>query len=366
MQYIITLEYIFYPFLSKTWDSFDNFDDPVEKTVTNQIYENICITVSGLLKKNEEKYINYCKKIVRNYNLLCGDPNKCKPQSSYCNDLNNWLCNSMKKEKFDSNFISKLFGTIRFLSNNYVLKENTCPYSSYDEDYLEPTNIIILNIFQSNMDIIKKILEENNDSISCSCQMFVINGANIYKDMNDKYCSNDKANITENIKTCSYLKTFMMTYNLYLYNVSSIKHKIPSLTSAKTINTIRCTSHDDIKVQEIENRASILRADEDIKFVGNKLSDTISALQYSETNNLNSSLINILPTILVTIVAVSSFLFLFYKFTPIGKFFRSTQATKRTKEIYSGGEDNELLYHIPGNMNSNSYNQRYDIAYGNM
>ncbi|GAW84547.1 variable surface protein [Plasmodium gonderi] len=343
-----------YPFLKETWNLFEELDETVEIKLQNKIYEDICNGVALILKQHDKKYIDFCKKLVRNYNLLCNNPGECKIKPSYCNDLNNWLYYYIKKENLDGEIFSNFFNDIIRQSKFYAPQNRMCLYS-YDTNYSEPNKIVMLNIFESNISVIISVLKGQYDVMKCYCQEFVKEIVQIYKTMNEKYCRNGNGTIEKNVSTCSKLRTFSSLYTGYIYNEESMKSILPSLTSNNNIEFMSCESNVEEKKLQLENEMSALTQ-----------VYTKNELQEFEHQSSNIPTINIIPTVLSIIGGILSFFMLSYKFTPIGNMFRSKKRVKKIKSIYDRDEEKELFYHTPDKANIYSYNKRYEIAYGRL
>ncbi|GAW84486.1 variable surface protein [Plasmodium gonderi] len=355
----ITILSRIYPFLRKTWKLFEDLDETVETRLENVIYQNICTPVTVILRLHDKKYTDFCKKLIRNYNLLCNNPSECKINPSYCKDLNNWLYYYIKKENLDGEIFNNFFNYIISYSKMYAPENKMCLYS-YDTNYIEPLKVLMLNIFESNISEIKVVLEGPHDIMKCYCQEFVKKMVQIYRSMNSEYCSNGNETKDKNMRICSVLRTFSSLYTIYLYNKESMKSILPSLTSENNIEFISCESSVEEKKLQLENEISTLTQ-----------IDTKNKHQEFEYHSSNITIINILPTFLSIIGGLSFFFMLSYKvhimhFTPIGNIFRSKKRVKKVKSIYDGVEQKELLYHTQDNENINSYNHRYDIAYAKL
>ncbi|GAW84500.1 variable surface protein [Plasmodium gonderi] len=352
-----------YPFLSESCKLYDKLDETVEENDHNILYRKLCEQIVSNLKIKNQQYYELCKKLARNLNIFCSGTNECNIQPN-CQILNDWLYNSMKKYNIFNGFINLLFYRMNSITHKLYYK-NMCPYYNYDKNYVEPINIVKLNIFGYNMHTIVSIFK-NNEYFNKLSVDFIKKVLNIYEHMNYKYCFKENKKDRKKINTCSYLESFINSYNIYICNNEKLKNKIPSLSSDNSVNFIGCKSTDKIKTLQITHDIEILASEEavDSRLFGNG-DEFISSKEHEHNNSLFST-IKLLFTVIATISGGTSILLLFYKFTPVRSLFRSRQKVKITRNNYVEDEEKELFYQMPDNMNINSHNQIYDIAYTNL
>ncbi|GAW84613.1 variable surface protein [Plasmodium gonderi] len=355
-----------YPFLRGTWEHYENFDTSAEITVKNQIYDKFCKELKDYIKPYQDKFYDLCFKVVRNLGIFCNDSQVCKSGSNHCNNLNIWLYNYKRKNHIHSNLISYIFKLIKNISTR-IGYNNNCPYYSYDTNFFEPLVITVIHIFQTNIDVIVKTLLEHDDSLKCSCREFVHKVVKLYKGMKDKYCSG-KWTAYPKIKerTCSYLNEFKIIYNEYLYKKASLNEIIPSLETEQDEVLFICQSSYEKNLSSLVDQILPVPLEEDAELFTIESDDTLIEPQQLEHPNLSLYIIKILPYTLAIFAGISSLLLLSYKFTPIRNLFRSRKRAKTTRNTYNEDLENESFYHMSDNMNIISYNQRYDITYGNL
>ncbi|GAW79592.1 variable surface protein [Plasmodium gonderi] len=337
----------------------------VETKRYNQYYEKLCKTITTVLHKHDEKYIEFCKKLVKNYKIFCNTSYKCKNISDYCHDVNNWIYITMKKEKFENWLVQKIYEGIESFAKRQ-LNKTICPYYSYDTDYREPNKMIFLYMFESNINKMKEILESTDNTLNCYCKEFVKNMVKIYKRMNKDYCINGKDAMKENKKTCSILNTFRTLYTMYLCKEDPIKSILPLLTSDADIEFVKCETNGSIMPSQITSESSHLGSDDQSEPFQDLSDEEIQAIENFDPFTLKVSIKKILPTFLATVAGISSLFFLFYKFTPIRHLLRSKKKVESIKNMHDRDNYKELLYNTVGNDNMYLYNMRYDIAYGNI
>ncbi|KMZ98977.1 hypothetical protein PVNG_03816 [Plasmodium vivax North Korean] len=230
---------ITYPFLSKIWNLYDSFNEPVGEGGYKKVYEAICDNVTDKLGEDKEKYYPFCLKLIRNLDPHCEKQDVCIHHSIRCNNVNNWLYNSedikIINNKYIINSIFNYSGSLRDNIRNYA-----CYYYLYDENYVEPLNIIRLKIFDDNMDIIRSTLMSKDQPNNTLCQKYVCECVNIYKDMNKLYCSESSARYGVHKKTCDMLEALKTSYEILLSFNPEIRKKLPSLEATQVEHLAKC------------------------------------------------------------------------------------------------------------------------------
>ncbi|KMZ89736.1 hypothetical protein PVMG_04566 [Plasmodium vivax Mauritania I] len=289
----------YYPFLYEIWDIYEEFDEYVNRDREYTLNETICNVFTRELDNDKEKHHDLCMKLARNFKKFCNNEGQCKPNPERCYNLNNWINNLIKSKNLNIGIIKDIFASSMhsFYGSSY---ENICPFYSYAEIYKEPIKVIMLNIFHSNINIIREKLLGNIDSIYCSCRKYVKEVVEIYKYMKNSYCSKD--NSVENEQTCNELDKFKVSYNQYLYNEVNIHSIIPSLEDSKPIKLLGCES--DETIRGTDQSESIQASQQHINIPTSK--DT-------QTNNLKSSISPTVSTALGTMAGASSIVALLYK-----------------------------------------------------
>ncbi|GAB69634.1 hypothetical protein PCYB_003830, partial [Plasmodium cynomolgi strain B] len=96
--------------------------------------------------------------------------------------------------------------------------------------YFEPENLVILNIFNNNIEDIKEILNNNGDSNICSFQKFINQCVDLYKSMHEKHCSNFGITNPSLMSTCVTVNSFKVHYEKYR-SKEKITYELPELSS---------------------------------------------------------------------------------------------------------------------------------------
>ncbi|CAG9474561.1 unnamed protein product [Plasmodium vivax] len=340
-----------YPLLNFIWKTYDDIDKDIGNDQNKNNYINICRYFIKPWKGENEKHENFCMKLVRNLGHHSGNENFLSYKSDRCKNLNNWAYNSMKKHDIPEDLLTKCFNEYKDIVEG-MGKKPTCFYYDYEKTYKEPMNIIMLNIFDSNIDIIKEKLESKNDSIRCSCQKYVNKMVEIYKYMKNTYCSSDI--IMRNLKTCQQLSSFEGSYE-FLHSYATVKDKIPSLKYEKPVNLLGCESDE-----------SLPRRPSTDTYPKEKPVETLRAPQFNENNDSSNSMSPTVSTALGTVAGASSLLALLYKFSPGRNWIRSgfRGGTGRISSNLYADQTNEVFYDgFEGEVMS-SYNPTYNVGYG--
>ncbi|SCO73008.1 VIR protein [Plasmodium vivax] len=339
-----------------------------DKRVGNDIYryQPFCNPLLKQYDENNEEHRNFCLKLIRNLGHYSEDFKFQRFNSVYCTNLNYWVYNSMKKFKIPNEMITQCYNDY-----NRVMREtrNTpiCSYSSYDDIYEEPLNIIILNILESNMNIIQNALDGTHASISLPLQMYICEFIKIYKDMYIKYCNNQNDDDEKRLFTCSRLSAIKSTYDIFLSRESYAKYKIPSLDKDEEKYLAMCKP-------DKPRLALTAKLDEKIPVLGpttqdeDRYSGAIPHLSPVTNENKGSSMPRTVSTAFGTVAGASSVLALLYKFTPGGKWIRSGIRGGRgriSNNLYRDAP-NELLFNGIQGEDMSSYNERYNIGYGSV
>ncbi|GAB69593.1 hypothetical protein PCYB_003420, partial [Plasmodium cynomolgi strain B] len=147
------------------------------------------------------------------YEYLCG--NKC------CRYLNNWIYYVSKKHHLRKFIISLIISESidKYSGPNPQI---SCIDYKYEEKYKEPEKIIKLLNFQDNIQIILETLLDKVDSISCPAQIYLYECINIYRELDQNYCSNPEEMNEENKSICEILHKFKTSYTENLYNKKGI------------------------------------------------------------------------------------------------------------------------------------------------
>ncbi|KMZ77240.1 hypothetical protein PVIIG_05193 [Plasmodium vivax India VII] len=212
----------------KVWDTYKEFDNPVDGDQYKPRYEAFCNPLMQQLHNSKEEHKNFCLKLLRNFGHYSENSKFLKFSSKDCNYLNNWVYNSIKKYSIPDKIITECFDD--FKSNMQGIgKKDMCLYFPYEDNYKEAMNIIILDIFQSNIDIVIDIVGRENSQTDFRMQNYICECVNIYKEMNKKYCSNTYDEDQKKKLTCISLNTFKGTYDSFLFSTQHKKYKIPSL-----------------------------------------------------------------------------------------------------------------------------------------
>ncbi|KMZ83256.1 hypothetical protein PVMG_05340 [Plasmodium vivax Mauritania I] len=198
-----------YPFLINTWNLYEEIDKPVLDKTMISFFDNFCHVFIGNSDNENENYKNVCMNLMKNLGVYPNDTTPISLSNEHCNTLNYWL---------------------------YYHK---C-VNNYDEKIKDPLKMIKLYNLQDNIEIFLSTLKQKGTDDYCSCKKYIYACVNIYKDMNEKYCT-DPVN-SDNKNTCDKLDAFKISYTENLFEKIDIGEKIQSLLSEGKENMEECLS----------------------------------------------------------------------------------------------------------------------------
>ncbi|SCO65470.1 VIR protein [Plasmodium vivax] len=310
-----------------------SFDKSVEEGDYIEVYKAFCDNVTDKLGEDKERYDRLCLKLMRNLDPYVEVGGRSIIYSDRCSNVNNWFYYTIdKKKNYNKDIIYRIFDLSRYIrsgNNNYG-----CTYYSYDTEYKDPINTIHLKIFNDNIDVIKNTLMGRGQENNKHCQKYVCECVNIYHKMNKSYCSGPSAQPHKHQKTCDMLKTLKQSYNMFLFDNSEIRSKIPSLEAIDDDLLAKCPS--------IQSQHS---------------------LQAVADDHSGSSTSKI-PATIGTMAGVSSVFALLYKLTPAGRWINTGlrgNGGRTNNSLYTNGADDLILDGLEHN-NFNSYNIGYEAA----
>ncbi|GAB69975.1 hypothetical protein PCYB_007240, partial [Plasmodium cynomolgi strain B] len=158
-------------------------------------------------------------KLVRNLGCYNYEYERYNPSKEDCIVLYYWIYSSLKKLGIEADIITPVFYDNYSKLCTYNRKVN-CFYYDYYDNFLDPLNMIFLDIFQHNIDIIKKALDDSDDKFNDKLQKYICECIYIYKLLHNKYCANNNYYYNNDYlkrkNTCSMLNVFKYTYDSFL------------------------------------------------------------------------------------------------------------------------------------------------------
>ncbi|SCA60366.1 VIR protein [Plasmodium vivax] len=338
---------------------YNELDNSTDGDEYNRWYHTFCDPFMDKLGDDNEVHKSFCLKLIRNLGHYSENFKFLKFKSEDCIILNNWIYNSMKKHKIPKNIITGCFDDYNDMMRN-INQHTRCSYYAYDDIYEEPINIIILNIFESNMNIIQDTLDGEYDSIKFPLRKYICECIKIYKEMKHQYCPKSNEKSENSYKTCEMLNTFKNTYEQYLSPTQHKHYKIPSLDNLEEDYLTMCQSNVPrlALTPEVHEKIPVLDpTTQDI----DRYSRALPPLFPVTDENEGSSMSSTVSTAFGTVAGASSILALLYKFTPGRKWIHSGFRGVRGRtsgNIYD--EPNELLFDGMEHNDFNSYNIGYE------
>ncbi|SCA83599.1 VIR protein [Plasmodium vivax] len=319
---------------------YDKFADTLNDEYNMQ-YSDACDGVQLNKGDRVKKQKNTCKALLRNSLLLYDRKYESDVLIKYCDILYIWMYFEIKNNMLSSSLIDQIFrGSIKKVSGNAQIKH--CPYFSYSENLHEPEKLMKLSIFNDNIETLKKILNNINDSNNCSCLEYVYECINIYNDMNNRFCATPEDKNTTNKDTCDKLNNFNSNYSSYIRNVKGEIYELPFLSDTTTATTTHTLtgSH---ATRRLLNK-------EKLELGSGAVHQSSSPKQIS------------ISTALSTMFGIPPFLALIYKFTPVGTWLRSKY--RKDADVFKNVDDEKEIY-SPRYENSimNFSQERYNVSY---
>ncbi|KMZ95735.1 hypothetical protein PVMG_05334 [Plasmodium vivax Mauritania I] len=296
------------------WNNINDFDKDIKRDSYKNNYRLVCNYFINPWNGEEAKYENFCMKLVRNLGHRSNNMDFLRHTPERCNNLNNWIYYSMKKHKIPEDIITGCFDDYNDVMSG-INQPPRCSYYSYDTKYNEPINIIKLNIFESNMDIIQSTLDSLHDSINLPLRMYIWECINIYKGIYKKYCHNKDDEDQKRILTCSRLDAIKKTYDFYLSTIQHRMYKIPSLDEVEEDYLNMCVS-EELKSALTVEMAGKITALQDETQDGERKSGDIQPIFTVTDENKGSPMSSTVSTTIGTMAGASSILAL-YKVTLI-------------------------------------------------
>ncbi|KMZ76750.1 hypothetical protein PVIIG_05608 [Plasmodium vivax India VII] len=257
-----------------------------------------------------EKNKIFCMKLVRNLGFYAPNSEFFDPNEDRCKILYYWVYNSAKNKHISNKLITDCFNDYKDHMTN-INKKPKCYYYPFEDSYNEPIDMIILEIFHTNMKALTDILSKENSKINLDLQKYICECVNIYKEMDKKYCLGKDSNSS---LTCIMLYVVKQMYNLYLSGKDYHKYKIPSLYDVEKEYTAKCLpSNLDVpsiapRINEVSELASL---SEDT----NEQGDKFAAPRPFTEDNPGGSMSRTVSTAVGTMAGASSILALLYKVT---------------------------------------------------
>ncbi|KMZ89722.1 hypothetical protein PVMG_04552 [Plasmodium vivax Mauritania I] len=258
------------------------------------------------------RHRNFCMKLLRNLGHYTAKSTYFNPDHDECNVLNYWIYNSVKKDSIPDDIIDKCFEDYYTHMGRMPLRPR-CDNRSYNNKYKDPLNVIILDIFNYNMEIVKNIIDVGNDTPNYSLQRYICECVKLYHEMNRNYCNPSSKKDDESSNNCFLLNLLKQTYELYLSNKQNNNYKIPSLDDNQNKYLTECQKY----LQEQTLDTTTVYHDLSIASSRTTSQDSIPGASASLTlpggENQSSPMSSTVSTALGTVAGASSILALLYK-----------------------------------------------------
>ncbi|SCA60374.1 Plasmodium vivax Vir protein, putative [Plasmodium vivax] len=355
-----------YSFLEEFWNMYNEFDKPVEDDKNVHLYGAFCDPLMKKLGENKKEHKNICMKLVRNLGCypLVGNP-YFDPKNDRCMILQYWIYNSVKNQQISNNLITACFDDYKGHMNG-IAKTPNCHYHPYEENYNDPKNMIILEIFLSNMNTVKYMLDKENYTINANLQKYICECVQIYKEMYKTYCRNKDEDQMRKLP-CSTLNAIKTTYKAFLSNKTYKNYKIPSLDDVENEYKNNCLSSKPelIITAPRDNDGS---ASPSLSYDRVKQTDELYSQPILNNDKTGNSMSRTVSTTVGTVAGASSIIALLYKFTPGRNWMLSgfRGGRGRISNNLHAEQPNELFYDGFESEVLSSYNPTYNVGYGSV
>ncbi|CAG9474564.1 unnamed protein product [Plasmodium vivax] len=345
-------------------NTYNIYDKPVDDNEYKKLYESVCDMFINDLGTGMMKHRNFCMKLLRNLGHYTTTSSFFNPKPDDCNVLYYWIYNSVKKDSVPDKIIDKCFDDY-FTHMGEMPVNHNCYHHTYNNMYKEPLKVIKLDIFNSNMYIVKNIIDRKNDPTDSSLQSFICECVKLYYEMNRNYCHQLSQKV-KNSDICFRLDLLKRTYEMYLFNTQNKNYKIPSLDDNQNKYLTECQKY----LEEQALNTTSLHHDLPIASsrTPNRDSNLDASISLPEGENQSSPMSSTVPTALGTVAGASSILALLYKFSPGRNWIRSgiRGGTGRISSNLYAEQPNEVFYDGFEGEDMSSYNPTYNVGYGSI
>ncbi|SCO72986.1 VIR protein [Plasmodium vivax] len=365
-----------YPFLYKVWITYGLFDRSVDDSAHRSQYDVLCQQILFNMDANVNQYKDVCMKLMRNLEYYSPQSIYFNPTQERCNILYNWIYNLIREKKVTDDIIKKCFEEYNDYKNR-ISSDRRCDYFSYTKQFEKPMNIILLDIFENNMGIIKEELTRYYDKTELPLKKFLCESLKIYKNMKESHCNRSEVNV-EPTKTCTKLINFKSSYSVFRTNIQNLYNKAPELDDIDNEFFDQCSS-DEQKSSLVSSKGkNSCHAKEkgmtaSVTISGNCLQDgfhkfpadagkSLQEDMSTPPGNEDNSMKKTITTTVGTVAGASSLLALLYRFTPGRNWMRSGirgSSGRINSNFYAEGP-HELLFNGMDHNDFNSYSIGYE------
>ncbi|KMZ99264.1 hypothetical protein PVNG_02147 [Plasmodium vivax North Korean] len=225
--YILSLNQ--YPFLYKVWFTYGEFDRSMDDDANRSNYDALCHQILDNMKvEGIFQYKDVCMKLMRNLKRHSPRSTHFDPTPERCNILYNWIYNLIQEEKVTKDIIKKCFDEYTDYKNA-IRSLPRCDYFYHIEQFEEPMKIILFDIFQENMQIIRQELTRDYNSTEIPLKRFFCESLKIYKHMKGSYCNRRVQRNEKHTNICTKLNNFESAYRIFRINILNLYNKTPKL-----------------------------------------------------------------------------------------------------------------------------------------
>ncbi|GAB69599.1 hypothetical protein PCYB_003480 [Plasmodium cynomolgi strain B] len=280
-------------FLKYIWNKYD-LENEVNKSDKNKFLLSCAHYIPYDIVRFSNEKIDICITFLRNLKELYNS-NTSSDFFKHCYNIYYWLYYEIKDDINSDKYINSIFEASTEIAKERNKGDN-CSDSDLYKDWEETEKLVMLHIFNNNIDDIQEILNKECDSNRISCKKFVKKCVDLYTSMQHyliQSCKNSNSIIE---KTCLAVKTFKEKYE-ELYSNQKIENEFPALSSYTPI----IITDDCPKEKSKSDEASLVQ---------NNQSDQASTVH---SNKSDGSIIQSVPRALGLMAGIPPLLVLIYK-----------------------------------------------------
>ncbi|KMZ95750.1 hypothetical protein PVMG_05349 [Plasmodium vivax Mauritania I] len=325
--YILSLNQ--YPFLYDVWFTYNQFGESMIDDANRESYGALCHQILDNMKVDGvHQYKDVCMKLMRNLKRHIPFSKYFDPTLERCNILYNWIYNLIQQNQVTEDVIKNCFE--EYVGYKKEIESNrTCNYFSYINLFEEPMKIILLDIFENNMEIMRKELNNNYASTEIPLKKFLCESLKIYKHMNESYCKTRDESNEKHRHICTKLDIFKSTYSLFRTNLGNLNTITPELDDIDKGFLDQCKLVEQKRLLDSDQGKNSCHAKEkgmtaSVKISGNFLhgvfptfpADGVNTLQEdmpTRPGNEDNSMKKTITTTVGTVAGASSLLALLYR-----------------------------------------------------
>ncbi|GAB69647.1 hypothetical protein PCYB_003960, partial [Plasmodium cynomolgi strain B] len=249
------------PFLEDIWEKYI-LDKYVNDGNEPKFFISCNSNISHSKRINVGEQMDICRTLLRSMKHLYSTYKSDNDLSKHCYNIYYWLYYEIKQHSISYDTIQSIFD-----SSNSLIEKKQKNVDCFDlklyKIFDEAENLVMLHIFNNNINVIREILTQNDDSNICSCKEFIQQCIDSYRNMRLTHCPNVTFS-TEKMHTCLPVNMFETNYK-ELHSSKLIDYELSELSSITSTNIIDDCQSEKIDadqastVQNIQSDPSIIQ-----------------------------------------------------------------------------------------------------------